>query len=51
MGALLDSGLALTMQDRAGGTASGRRGAVDVVANLRSQPDGSVRVEFTARVR
>lgn len=49
VGALLDTGFALTLQDRGSGTASGRRGAVDVVANVRSQSDGSVRVEFTAR--
>lgn len=49
VGTLLDSGFALTLQDRGSGTASGRRGAVDVVANVRSQSDGSVRVEFTAR--
>ena len=49
VGALADNGLAITSQDRDSGAVSGRRGAIDVVANVRSQSDGSVRVEFTAR--
>ena len=49
VGALADNGLSITSQDRDMGTVSGRRGAIDVIANVRSQPDGSVRVEFTAR--
>ena len=49
VGALADNGLAITSQDRDSGAVSGRRGAIDVVGNVRSQSDGSVRVEFTAR--
>ena len=49
VGALADNGLAITSQDRDSGAVSGRRGAIDVVANVRSQSGGSVRVEFTAR--
>jgi hypothetical protein len=49
VGALADNGLAITSQDRDSGAVSGRGGAIDVVANVRSQSDGSVRVEFTAR--
>ena len=49
VGALADNGLAITSQDRDSGVVNGRRGAIDVMANVRSQPDGSVRVEFTAR--
>ena len=49
VGALADNGLAITSQDRDSGAVNGRRGAIDVVANVRSQSDGSVRVEFTAR--
>ena len=49
VGALADNGLAITSQDRDSGGVNGRRGAIDVVANVRSQSDGSVRVEFTAR--
>ena len=41
VGALADNGLAITSQDRDSGAVSGRRGAIDVV--------GNVRVEFTAR--
>lgn len=49
VGALADNGLAITSQDRDAGVVSGRRGGIDVIANVRSQADGSVRVEFTAR--
>lgn len=48
-GALVDAGLALASQDRASGTAVGVRGNVEVVASVRPQGDGSVRVEFTVR--
>jgi hypothetical protein len=36
----------IATQDRATGFLRGRRGAIDVTANLRSQADGSVHVEF-----
>ena len=48
-GALADNGLAITSQNRDAGVVAGRRGGIDVIANVRSQSDGSVRVEFTAR--
>jgi hypothetical protein len=47
--ALIDNGLTITQADRATGTQVGRRGNTEVVASVRSQPDGSVRVEFSAR--
>ena len=46
LGALHDQGLDVISADRAAGIAVGRRGAVDVRAQVRSQADGSVRVEF-----
>ena len=49
VGALADNGLAIVAQNRDAGTVTGRRGGIDVIANVRSQSDGSVRVEFTAR--
>ena len=49
VGALADNGVAITVQNRDAGVVSGRRGAIDVTANVRPQSDGSVRVEFAAR--
>jgi len=49
IGAMQDSGLAITRQDRASGTVVGSRGATDVVAQVSQQADGTVRVEFTTR--
>jgi hypothetical protein len=46
IGALQDQGVMITEQDRATGTVRGSRGAVNVVANVRTQADGRVRVEF-----
>lgn len=46
VGALRDQGLEIVSADRASGVATGRRGQVDVTARVRSQADGSVRVEF-----
>jgi hypothetical protein len=46
VGALRDQGLEVVQADRASGVATGRRGQVDVTARVRSQADGSVRVEF-----
>ena len=46
VGALRDQGLELIASDRAAGAATGRRGMVDVTARVRTQADGSVRVEF-----
>ena len=49
IGAMQDSGLAITRQDRASGTVVGSRGATDVIAQVQQQGDGTVRVEFTTR--
>ena len=46
VGALRDQGLEIVSADRATGVATGRRGMVDVTARVKSQADGSVRVEF-----
>lgn len=46
IGALQDQGVTIIEQDRATGTVRGTRGAVGVVANVRTQADGRVRVEF-----
>jgi hypothetical protein len=46
VGALEDQGVRITAQDRAAGVVRGTRDGIDVVANVRIQADGSVRVEF-----
>ena len=46
VGALGDQGVQITSEDRSTGTVRGRRGGIDVTANVRTQADGSVRVEF-----
>jgi hypothetical protein len=45
-GALEDQGVQITTEDRSTGTIRGRRGGIDVSAGVRTQADGSVRVEF-----
>jgi hypothetical protein len=45
-GALEDQGVQITSEDRAAGVIRGRRGGIDVTAGVRTQADGSVRVEF-----
>ena len=45
-GALADQGVQITVEDRASGVIRGRRGGIDVTANVRTQADGSVRVQF-----
>ena len=45
-GAMQDQGVQITAEDRANGVIRGRRGGIDVVAQLRTQADGSVRVQF-----
>jgi hypothetical protein len=45
-GAFEDQGVQILGEDRAGGVIRGRRGGIDVTAVLRTQADGSVRVEF-----
>jgi hypothetical protein len=46
VGAFEDQGVRVTTADRPAGFLSGTRGAIHVTARLRSQTDGSVRVEF-----
>ncbi len=45
-GAMQDQGVQITGEDRANGIIRGRRGGIDVAAQLRTQADGSVRVQF-----
>jgi hypothetical protein len=44
--AFADQGVPITREDRAAGVVSGTRGGIHVIANVRTQADGSVRVEF-----
>ena len=44
--AFADQGVPITREDRAAGIVSGTRNGINVMANLRTQADGSVRVEF-----
>lgn len=46
LGALDDQGVSITHQDRSSGQIRGTRNGTDVRADLRTQADGSVRVEF-----
>jgi hypothetical protein len=46
VGAFQDQGLRVTSEDRASGVVRGTRDGIDVAANVRTQADGSVRVEF-----
>jgi hypothetical protein len=46
VGALGDQGVRITSEDRSAGVVRGTRDGIDVVANVRGQADGSVRVEF-----
>lgn len=46
MAALQDQGIEIASADRTSGLIRGRRGGIDVTANLRTQADGSVRVQF-----
>lgn len=41
-----DQGVAISSADRAAGIIRGRRGSIDLTATVRTQADGSVRVEF-----
>jgi len=47
--AMRDQGLTITTQDRANGIVIGSAGSATVTANVRQQPDGSVRVQFDAK--
>jgi hypothetical protein len=46
VGAFEDQGVRITSQDRSAGQVRGTRDGIDVVGNVRTQADGSVRVEF-----
>jgi hypothetical protein len=46
IGAFQDQGVQLLAENRGAGVVTGRRGRIDVTANVRSQADGSVRVQF-----
>jgi hypothetical protein len=48
-GAAYDEGLQITSEDRARGVITAGRGNQQVTINLRTQADGSVRVEIAAR--
>ena len=49
LGALGDEGVQIVHQDRAAGYARGTVGDATVTAEVRSQGDGSVRVEFNSK--
>ena len=49
IGAAQDEGVRITSEDRANGVITGNRGEQDVAINVRTQADGNVRVEFSAR--
>lgn len=44
--ALLDQGVRVTQEDRGTGTLRGNKSGIEVLALVRTQADGSVRVEF-----
>lgn len=44
--AFADQGVAITREDRTAGIVGGTRDGINVIANVRTQADGSVRVEF-----
>ncbi len=46
LGAFQDQGLAISSADRPTGMIRGHRGGTELTANLRTQADGSVRVQF-----
>ncbi len=46
VGALEDQGVPITFENRSAGIVRGTRSGIDVTANVRTQADGSVRVEF-----
>jgi hypothetical protein len=45
--AFADQGIPITREDRAAGMVSGTRDGINVIASVRTQADGSVRVEFS----
>ena len=44
--AMREQGVTITQEDRAAGVVRGTRGSIGIVGNVRSQADGSVRVQF-----
>jgi hypothetical protein len=46
IGAFQDQGVRITSEDRGSGVVRGTRDGINVTANVRTQADGSVRVEF-----
>ena len=46
LGAFQDQGLTISSADRSTSTIRGHRGGTELTANLRTQADGSVRVQF-----
>ena len=46
VGAFDDHSVTVTREDRGAGVVQGSRDGIDVTANVRTQADGSVRVEF-----
>jgi hypothetical protein len=49
LGAFQDQGVAISSADRSTGIVRGRRGETEIIANLSTQSDGSVRVQFNTR--
>ncbi len=49
LGAAQDEGVRITSEDRVSGVIMGYRGAQEVTINIRTQADGNVRVEMSAR--
>ena len=49
IGAAQDEGVRITSEDRVNGIITGRRGDQDVTIDVRTQADGNVRVEFSAK--
>jgi len=47
VGAFEDQGVRITTEDRAAGVVRGTRGGINLTANVRTQADGSVRVQFS----
>jgi len=45
-GAFEDQGVTITSEDRSAGVVHGSRNGIDLIANVRTQADGSVRVAF-----
>ena len=45
-GAFEDQGVSITSEDRSAGVVQGNRNGIDLIANVHTQADGSVRVAF-----